>query len=403
MNEVDESFEQELRDELNRLAQNNKQPTKDAWEAIMEEAKTQSRSARSRVRILSIAATVVVIVAAVSATVLVANGGKDSKVKTVNHRHKDRKETVSTKPLTPEESLLKNSYLVRKSGATYELIDPSTNETVENLMTITSSSSQGSECNFVNINRKSTENLLGLDKENKTFRDDSKFMSDNTFDILETRTWSPDGSQYADIKKDCRDGAFMIVVNAKTGASRTIKGHQLKHDSTDSMETVAMVDRAIWVDNNRILVEISFGGESGNWSIIDLRQSIDLLKVAHISVDHACCDSSGYGNFVDVRDVNGQIYILATYHYGHDDNGESLGADELRVVSGSDGHVIWSKAIPNDDFVAQASFGKDTNEVFGSLASKNKLITSFDDYKAFGFDRVSDTLITPIGTVLSPR
>ncbi|HMS24475.1 MAG TPA: hypothetical protein PKB15_02100 [Acidimicrobiia bacterium] len=415
---------------LDALQNHNEQPTNNAWEAIMEESTNRSRRVSRRTGILSAAAAAAVIIAITGGVLVVANnGGSEDGIKTVDKKKKDPVATSATIPLTAEQKLLKNSYLMKLADGGYGLVygtiaptlfDPESGSKVKDI------SSKNFE--FYGEPQASGGHI--------SFRDGQEYCEGVTLPINSTsvnlktlnvedltvarRAYAPSRNKYADIQADCQGTGIVsdttgtvTIVDTKTNKKRIIKPESRTTTSTDADgKPVTLTERhdirtVIWIDDNRFIYqgETAILNRDGSyfteseigWYTADLRKTISLINASPI--EGFCCGSAGFGTIYDAIVENGTTYLLASGVRTDPNDNDGRTENNIAIYELESNTFTWSlkPAIPNYAGIYYAAFGKTSQEIYGASVSNSM------GSQAFGYDRSTDTMVLPDGGLLIPR
>ncbi len=365
--DFDESFHQELRDDMKRLASNTATPTTNAWEAIMEESNNRSRRVSRRTQLISAAAAAVVIVAITGAAIAVTSNGDDKTIKTVDKK-KNENVSTSTIPAAPTEAELlrevnlaiatiKQNTIPDVGPSTMvsdiSIVDGSTNKTLFSLPN--DKSDDGGEYDVdLRINRISGNHIAGsryiqCDQPIGNFSVDiSTGKATNTG--LVTRTYSPSGNKYAEVSSTCDNApTSAFIVDAATGNKR-----ELASETINGTET--SINAIFWVNENRIIYSTV-----GNYfyKVADLTGRVSIKddpQVKGIGVD---------GQVVDAMESKGKSYVLV--FTGQD------GPDTFSVVNLEDGSLLWTHQLEVGEVWGKMGlvFGSSPKRVLGSITRTN--------------------------------
>ncbi|HMS24479.1 MAG TPA: hypothetical protein PKB15_02120 [Acidimicrobiia bacterium] len=410
--EIDETFHQELRDDMKRLATNNAQPTTHAWEAIMEESTTHHRRISRRTQLVSAAAAAAVIIAITGGVLVVANnGGTKEGIKTVDKKKKDpvATSTTTTAPLTNEQELLKDTYLVRATVATvppeidgaasYEVVtamdvlDGTSNQVLYSLPNDAGPDGSGFPVNL-NIKRVSGPEIavnrytqcdvpFGFSTVNLT-------SGTSTYTGYIERLYSPSGKKYIELDPSCDTPESIFVVDAKTNKKRELKPETISGNPT-------WISDVIWIDDNRFVYSTRHQNIAPTtteikprYFIADLTKNVSIAKDLHLQ-------GFDKSEILDIIQSKGKTYALVlTSTAGLVDNGPNttITSQTMEAVDINSRDILWSHELSSDDplYSGPLVFANSPTRIVGSINNV-----------AYLYDQPTNTTLRPGGVAVLPK
>lgn len=401
---------------LDALQKHNNQPTTNAWEAIMEESTKRSRGISRRTQLLSAAAAVALILAVTGTALLVSSNGDNDSVKTVDKKKKEKVVTPTTVPLTEEQQLIANGYILKNTDVA-DNIYPGYAQPVlydaQNL-SVLKTFADPNEKEFRNI-QVSSNHLqasledIGFEYEGGCYR--PEYIDINLATLKSTINegtqvfWSKDGKKKAELDGSigCDNKSDSITISTKSGSdSYEIKSISKVVPNTglngpdDTVITVDVPSSIFWIDNNNIIISVeenimsSDGKELINgcqgWKTLEVGKSKTLSDAK--TIPGFGCGTDGVPSIEDVIVEGSQVMVLTKYN----DNLEF----DLAVTNITNGKTLWSlKADKIGVFqYADLMFGNTKDEVYGS-AYLHSIAPS--DKISFIYANDSKILIKPDG------
>ncbi len=337
--EIDDTFHQQLQDELKLLAQNNSQATETEWTEIMDDSNNTIKKQTARTKIFAIAASIL-LVAVIGGTIFaVANNGDSKAIKTVD----DKDKTPVTKPAEETSSTIKTSenttldaVLQRvdlaNGGYSYDVYTSDLSSKIGSLPTNNQDGFDG-EALTVTILNTDGGKIVGArniqcDSPSGTFVFDIKTgKTEET--LLKVRDYSPSGKKYTEYTPDC-DGLpySTFIVDATTGSKREL-----------SPENGSYISDTVWVNDDKLMYNLFDPNNvnSSNWYIADLNKEITFKNQTPILTGSNGDNDLPAPTITDVITENGKSYVLTTQH------DQNSGISSVTTYNLDGMNKVWTK------------------------------------------------------------
>lgn len=394
-----------VNDALNALSQHKNQPTQSEWGNIMEEANKAKTLSSKRIKLLSAAASILVI-AAIATTIVLTS---DSDKKDNNTADKTKKETATTKPLSEEEKILRNSIVITESVTdnengvknSFKITDGATGKTLNTV------SSGDYDVNALHIlDSTDSEILFGRDSDCLVSAEKIYHIKSNTIEELdgEYRIYSPSGEKYLTYTPD----VCVEETPDFAGYKWTLKksnGDTIHTYKPAEKEFDTWVKDAQWIDEDKLLVEKEQSGIDGDmrvFEIIDTKKGFELSKTKS---DLTLEDREESIEYIrDIKTEGSNIYLLI--------DGSGEGFIDVEVMELNSKSIVWH--IAEDETATRDIFGdrgviilldlafqKDTVTISGGLGIQNS--SSNQIRNAFAFNSAKDVSYKFEGSLILPK
>ncbi len=407
----DETFDADLARKVQSSLANSastyeNQTQEKQWSYIMEESTKRSRRISRRTRLMSAAAAAAVIIAITGGVLVVANNsGTKEGIKTVDKKKKDpvATSTTTTVPLTNEQELLKDTYLVRatvvsappqtEGAASYEVItamdilDGTSNKVLYSLPNDAGPDGSGFPVNL-KINRVSGPEIsvsryaqcdvpFGFSTVNLA-------SGKSTYTGFLERVYSPNGKKYIELDPTCDTAESIFVVDTKTNKKRELKPETIEGNQVS-------IANVIWIDDNKFAYStrtLSTNPDVPSGST-NAYQIADLTKTVTIATDRKISTLKVDDQIRDIMQSGGKTYALVVL--------PADGPETLKAVDIDTGSILWSHVLQDGETLGSFfAFGNTPKRVVGSIYTN-------DGERAYIYDQSTDTTLHPNGVAVLPK